>query len=47
MYYQNHLFLVQVPDSAIKECVNVTDMSGKEFLNPAVDKTVKLDKKAG
>lgn len=28
------LYLFQVPDSAIKECRNYTDFSGKEFTNP-------------
>lgn len=35
----------QVPNSAIRDCTNVTDMSGKEFLNPAEDKTVNLNAK--
>lgn len=38
--------LEKVSNSAIKDCTNVTDMSGKEFLNPTVDKTVTLDEKA-
>lgn len=35
----------QVQNSAIRDCTNVTNMSGKEFLNPAEDKTVNLDAK--
>eukprot|EP00105_Crassostrea_gigas_P030683 XP_011453091.1 PREDICTED: uncharacterized protein LOC105346281 [Crassostrea gigas] len=37
--------LIKVPNSAIRNCTNVTDMSGKEFLNPAEDKTVNLNAK--
>ena len=29
----------QVPDSAIRECRNYTDLSGKDFLDPKTDKT--------
>lgn len=35
----------QVQNSAIRDYTNVTNMSGKEFLNPAEDKTVNLDAK--
>ena len=28
------LFILQVPNSAIKECRNYTDFSGKDFTNP-------------
>jgi hypothetical protein len=28
-------FLLLVPNSAIKECENYTDLSGKEFLHPS------------
>ncbi|XP_070176082.1 L-proline trans-4-hydroxylase-like isoform X3 [Littorina saxatilis] len=31
--------LHKVPDSAIRECRNYTDFSGKEFLDPKTDKT--------
>ena len=41
-FSKNFWILKQVPNSAIKDCTNVTDMSGKEFLNPAFDKTVKV-----
>ena len=37
------LFFVQVPDSAIIECDNFTDLSGKEFLDPKTDKSVRYD----
>ncbi|XP_013394413.1 probable phytanoyl-CoA dioxygenase [Lingula anatina] len=33
-----------VPNSAIKACTNFTDMTGKEFLDPSIDKTVIADK---
>ncbi|XP_013409994.1 uncharacterized protein LOC106173406, partial [Lingula anatina] len=33
-----------VPNSAIKTCTNFTDMTGKEFLDPSIDKTVIADK---
>ena len=29
----------QVPDSAILECTTITDLSGKDFMNPQDDKT--------
>ncbi|XP_069120784.1 L-proline trans-4-hydroxylase-like [Argopecten irradians] len=35
--------LEKVPNSAILECTNVSDFTGKEFLNPLDDKTVKAD----
>lgn len=35
--------LDKVPNSAILECTNETDFSGKEFLDPTEDKTVKAD----
>ena len=35
--------LSQVPNSAILDCTNLTDFSGKEFLDPTADKTVKAD----
>ncbi|XP_021358064.1 uncharacterized protein LOC110453446 [Mizuhopecten yessoensis] len=34
---------VKVPNSAILSCTNVSDFSGKAFLNPMDDKTVKAD----
>lgn len=34
----------KVPDTAILSCANFTDFSGKEFLDPKVDKTVKAEK---
>ena len=36
-------FLTQVPNSAIKDCRNYTDFTGKEFLDPQADKTVKAE----
>ena len=36
--------LLQVPDSAILECKEFTDTSGKGFIDQHADKTVKLDK---
>ncbi|XP_013380201.1 phytanoyl-CoA dioxygenase domain-containing protein 1 homolog [Lingula anatina] len=33
-----------VPNSAIKSCTNFTDMTGKGFLDPSIDKTVIADK---
>lgn len=33
--------LQKVPDSAIKECTNYTDFTGKEFMDPKKDKTTK------
>ncbi len=38
--------LFKVPNSAILECTNMTDLSGKEFLDPAEDKTVNASLKA-
>lgn len=35
--------LEKVPNSAILECTNETDFSGKDFLDPTEDKTVKAD----
>lgn len=35
--------LEKVPNSAIKNCTNLSDFSGKMFLNPLDDKTVKAD----
>lgn len=35
--------LEKVPNSAILDCTNLTDFSGKEFLDPTADKTVKAD----
>ncbi|KAL5012410.1 hypothetical protein ScPMuIL_010961 [Solemya velum] len=32
----------KVPDTAIMECQNYTDMTGKEFMKPSEDKTVRL-----
>lgn len=34
----------KVPNSAIKECTNYFDLSGKDFLDPDIDKTVKAHK---
>ncbi|CAH1271962.1 PHYHD1 [Branchiostoma lanceolatum] len=35
--------LHKVPNDAILKCENFTDMSGKEFVDPSMDKTVKAD----
>ena len=48
MHAQNILFksalviiiVVQVLDSAILDCPSTTEFTGKDFLNPADDKTV-------
>ena len=41
------MFIVlQVPNTAVKDCDNFTDFSGKEFLDPAIDETVKATSKA-
>ena len=42
-YFIFENILLQVPNSAIKECTNYTDFTGKEFMNPVIDKTVKAD----
>ena len=34
------IIIMQVPDSAILDCPSTTDFTGKDFLNPADDKTV-------
>ena len=34
------IIIVQVPDSAILDCPSTTDFTGKDFMNPADDKTV-------
>jgi hypothetical protein len=46
LYYFSFTFYLclQVPNSAIKECRNYVDFTGKEFLDPTIDKTVKSDK---
>ena len=36
--------LLQVPDDSIMKCENMTDLSGKEFMDPASDKTVRFKK---
>lgn len=35
---------MQVPNSAIKECKNITDFSGKAFMDPDEDKTIEAVK---
>lgn len=42
-HHPNYTPLVKVPNSAIKECRNYTDFTGKEFMDPQVDKTVKAE----
>ncbi|GFO39837.1 ectoine dioxygenase-like [Plakobranchus ocellatus] len=37
--------LVKVPNSAIKECSNINDMSDKGFMDPSTDKTIVAEKK--
>ncbi|GAB1599221.1 uncharacterized protein LOC115217558 [Argonauta hians] len=44
-HHPQYSYLEKVPDSALKECENYTDMSGKKFLNPSIDKTVRVDDK--
>ena len=34
------IIIMQVPDSAILDCPSTPDFTGKDFLNPADDKTV-------
>ena len=36
----------QVPDSAILECSDVTDMRGKDFMDPRTDKTIRYEDKS-
>ena len=43
-HHPNYTPLQKVPNSAIKECRNYVDFTGKEFLDPTIDKTVKSDK---
>lgn len=38
-HHPNYTKLHKVPDSAIRECRNYTDLSGKEFMDPRTDKT--------
>ena len=41
-HWYNLIFVdhpLQVPDSAILECTTITDLSGKDFMNPQDDKT--------
>ena len=43
------LFLLHFPkvsNTAVKDCNNYTDFTGKEFLDPAIDATVKATSKA-
>ncbi|XP_071155605.1 L-proline trans-4-hydroxylase-like [Mytilus edulis] len=42
-HHPNYTPLEKVPNSAIKDCKNYTDFSGKDFMDPGVDKTVKAD----
>ncbi|KAK2158235.1 hypothetical protein LSH36_174g03057 [Paralvinella palmiformis] len=35
--------LHMVPDTAIMECTNLTDLSGKDFMDPKKDKTVRVN----
>jgi hypothetical protein len=32
-----------VPNSAIMQCDNITDMSGKDFMDPTKDHTIKIE----
>ncbi|KAL8573317.1 hypothetical protein ACOMHN_032779 [Nucella lapillus] len=34
--------LYAVPDCKVRECRNYTDLSGKDFLDPSTDNTVKV-----
>ena len=38
--------LLQVPDSALRECRNYTDTSDKDFIDPKADKTTNINAKA-
>jgi hypothetical protein len=40
-HHPNYTKLDKVPNSAIMECTNFTDLSGKEFMDPTKDKTVR------
>jgi hypothetical protein len=40
-HHPNYTPLAMVPNEAVLQCTNFTDMSGKEIMNPAGDKTVK------
>ncbi|XP_074653877.1 L-proline trans-4-hydroxylase-like isoform X2 [Tubulanus polymorphus] len=47
VYEHHHPFyapLHKVPNSAIRECTNFTDFTGKDFMDPSQDKTIKCDK---
>jgi len=37
------MYALQVPDTAIMECTNLTDLSGKDFMDPKKDKTVRVN----
>lgn len=43
-HHGNYVKLDQVPNSAIKSCTNFTDLSGKDFMDPTKDQTVKIVK---
>ncbi len=45
LWYLNNVFCtIQVPNSAIKDCKGVLDFSGKNFVDPDEDKTIKAVK---
>uniref|UniRef100_A0A0L8HH92 Uncharacterized protein n=2 Tax=Octopus bimaculoides TaxID=37653 RepID=A0A0L8HH92_OCTBM len=44
-HHPQYSYLEKVPDTAVKDCQNYTDLTGKKFLNPAIDKTVRVDQK--
>ncbi|XP_067662751.1 L-proline trans-4-hydroxylase-like [Haliotis asinina] len=43
-HYPRYTKLDIVNDNAIRECTNVSDMSGKEFLDPADNKTIEASR---
>ena len=34
-------FFIQVDNNAVRKCTNVTDMTGKDFMDPTKDKTIR------
>lgn len=44
-HHPNYTKLYKVPDSAIRECRNYTDLTGKEFMDPTTDKTTDVKAK--
>ncbi|KAL5013080.1 hypothetical protein ScPMuIL_011631 [Solemya velum] len=42
--FYGYIPLQKVPNSAIRECTNISDFSGKDFVEPKTDKTVEAKK---